>query len=128
MPGRPGCHVFTTPQQVANECPELVALLSTDGTWQRISRSIRGETPHLRLVGRTRPRARGRRERQAAQRAAGSRSGSDPGGSDPDEPGPSRRLDGREDMRWLADRRCVLGELVDREGLGRQLALEDWAA
>jgi hypothetical protein len=115
MPGRPGYVVFTTPQQVAETCPELVALLRTDGTWQRISQSMRGEaSPHLRLVGRTRPRARGRRERPAARRAAGARSGSDPGGSDPDLPPQPRR---RTPAEIAAERLQVLREFTARWGL-----------
>jgi hypothetical protein len=36
------------------------------------------------------------------------------------------RLSTREEVEaWVADRRRVLGELVEREGLGRQLALDD---
>jgi len=36
------------------------------------------------------------------------------------------RLDTREEIEaWIAERRRVLGELVEREGLGRQLTLDE---
>ena len=39
---------------------------------------------------------------------------------------PRESLSTREEIEaWVADRRRVLGEMVEREGLGRQLALDD---
>jgi hypothetical protein len=36
------------------------------------------------------------------------------------------RLDSHEEIEaWVAERRKVLGELIEREGLGRQIALDE---
>ena len=64
----------------------------------------------------------GRRPRAAARRSS-EKSGD--GGSDPDEPGPSRRVDGREGIaRWAAGRRYTLTALTAH----KQLAVEELAA
>ena len=42
------------------------------------------------------------------------------------EPSTHEKLSSREEIEaWVAERRRVLGGLVEREGLGRQLAFDD---